>query len=319
MSKRNEQWESRIGRRLKLRDLDILSSVVQYGSMAKAATHLDMSQPSVSESIVKLEVALGVRLLDRGPRGVEPTCYAQALLQRSQVVFDELRQGIRDLDFLSDPSAGEVRVACGDTAAAGLMPAVIEHLSRRYPRVVVHVIQANAETPEFRELRERKVDLALARVSASLQEEDLAVEMLFEDPHRVVVGTRSRWSRRRKIALSDLMNEAWMLPSGRVARQLIAEAFAARGLPFPRESVNASSILLRNQLLATGRFVTVLPTSVLRYNARQWSLKALPIDLAVKPRCVAMLMLKRRTPSPVVQLFADHVRAAAKRMSVGAE
>ena len=75
-------WERRIGGRLKLRDLHILSMVVQWGSMAKAATHLAMSQPAVSEAIANLEAALKVNLLDRNVRGVEPTIYATALLKR---------------------------------------------------------------------------------------------------------------------------------------------------------------------------------------------------------------------------------------------
>jgi DNA-binding transcriptional LysR family regulator len=74
-------------------------------------------------------------------------------------------------------------------------------------------------------------------------------------------------------------------------------------------------MVLRNRLLASGRFVSVLPGSVLRQNARQWSLKALPIDLDVKPRSVAVITLKHRTVSPVVLLFIEQLRAVAKTMS----
>jgi len=315
MASATPQWESRIGRRLKLRDLHILSAVVQWGSMAKAASHLAMSQPAVSESIANLEAALRVRLLDRSTRGIEPTPYAHALLKRGHVVFDELRQGIRDIEFLADPTVGEIRVASGDTLAAGLMSAVIDRLSRRYPRIVVRVVQASAETLDFRELRERKVDLALARVPRTFVEDDLNVEILFDDPHRVVVGARSPWARRRKVTLAEVANESWIFAPNQVIRELIAEAFKARGLQVPKERVGTSSILLRNHLLATGRFLTVLPDSVLRYNAKLWSLKALPVDLGVKPRSVAILTLKNRTASPVVQLFVEHVRAVAKTMS----
>ena len=49
MIRRERNWESRIGRRLKLRDLDILSTVAECGSMAKGARQLGMSQPAVSE------------------------------------------------------------------------------------------------------------------------------------------------------------------------------------------------------------------------------------------------------------------------------
>src|SRR5262245_50139743 len=92
-------WETRLGRRLKLRDLHILFTVVQWGSMAKGAAQLGMSQPAVSEAIASLENALQVRLLDRSSRGVEATVYARALLKRGHVVFDELKQGIRDIEF----------------------------------------------------------------------------------------------------------------------------------------------------------------------------------------------------------------------------
>jgi Bacterial regulatory helix-turn-helix protein, lysR family len=71
----NMRWADRIGRRLKLRDLHVLFAVAQWGSMAKAAQHLAVSQPVVSAAIADLERAVGVRLLDRSRRGVEPTIY----------------------------------------------------------------------------------------------------------------------------------------------------------------------------------------------------------------------------------------------------
>jgi len=314
MDKALQQWESRIGRRLKLRDLHILSAVVQWGGMAKAATHLAMSQPAVSEAIANLEDALRVRLLDRSPRGIEPTIYALALLKRGNVAFDELRQGIQDIEFLANPTTGEVRVATGDMLAAGLLPAVIDRLSRLYPEIVVRVIPASAATLEFRELRERKADLRLQRIPGSLVEDDLNIEKLSVDPHRVVVGARSRWARRRRITLAELVNELWIFPPTQVVSALMTEAFRAQGLDVPQERVSASSILLRNHLLATGRFLTVLPDSVLRYNAKQWSLKALPVDLGVEARSVAIVTLKHRTVNPVVRLFVEHVRAVAKTM-----
>jgi DNA-binding transcriptional LysR family regulator len=116
------------------------------------------------------------------------------------------------------------------------------------------------------------------------------------------------------VTLAELANESWIFAPNQVIRELITEAFKAQGLQLPRERVGASSILLRNHLLATGRFLTVLPESVLRYNARLWSLKALPVDLGVKPRSVAILTLKNRSASPVVQLFVEQVRAVAKTM-----
>src|SRR3954466_3989748 len=95
-------------RKLKLRQLEILLAVAQAGSMAKAAKQLAISQPAVSRAIADMEHTLGVPLVDRGPQGVEPTQYGRALLKRGTAVFDELKQGVRDIEFLSDPTAGEL-------------------------------------------------------------------------------------------------------------------------------------------------------------------------------------------------------------------
>lgn len=310
-----QEWEKRIGRQLRLRDLHILSIVVQQGSMSKAASHLSMSQPAVSESIANLEATLGVRLLDRTARGVEPTFYAHALLKRGIVVFDELRQAVQEIEFLADPRIGAVRVATGDTGAAGLLAPVIDALSRRYPDICVHVSSASAEPLAYPELRERRVDVVLARISKAFSHSELEVEILFDDPSRVVVGTRSPWARRRKVVLADLVNERWTLTSDQVIHDLVDEAFRAQGVAAPSERVTASSMLLRSRLLATGRYLTVLPDSVLRYNAKQWSLKALPIDLAMKPMCVTLISVKGRTVSPVVGFFIQQVRSMAKSTS----
>jgi len=308
-------WEGRIGRRIRLRDLHVLSAVVRWGSMAKAASHLAMSQSAVSDSIASLESALGVRLLDRSPQGVAPTIYAEVLLRRGHVVFDELRQGVKDIEFLAEPTKGEVRVACPELLSAGLLPATIDRLSLRHPKIVVRVAQMDTTNLEFRELRERKVDLMLVRVARTFVDEELDNEILLHDPHFVVAGARSRWARRRKVTLADLMNEPWIFPPNQVVMGLIKEAFEANGLELPAERVTAASILLRNQLLATGRFLTMLPDSVLRYTATQWSLKSLPIDLRIKPWPIAILTLKNRTLSPVTHLFIEHLRSVARSLS----
>src|ERR1700744_6113674 len=104
------EWENRLGRRLRVRDLYILSAVVNAGSMAKAARQLTISQPAVSEAIANLEHLLGVPLLDRNPRGVEPTIYGRAILRRSATVFDELTQSVKDIEFLAAPTAGELGI-----------------------------------------------------------------------------------------------------------------------------------------------------------------------------------------------------------------
>src|SRR5262245_56031752 len=154
---RKIDWESQIGRRLKLRDLHVFSTVVQRGSMAKAAQQLGVSTPAVSEVIADLEHALGVRLLDRSAQGTEPTIYGEALLKRSVTVFDELKQSIRDIEFLADPTTGEVRIGCMEAPWFTLLPDVIRRFSQQYPRIQVHTDLID-HSEAFQALRERRYD-----------------------------------------------------------------------------------------------------------------------------------------------------------------
>ncbi len=312
MAKARTDWENRIGRRITLRDLHILSFVVRWGSMAKAATHLSTTQSVVSDAVAKLESALGVRLLDRSAKGVEPTVYAATLLKRSDAVFDELREGIKDIEALADSTIGEVRVACPEFLAGGLIPDVVDGFSRRYPDIACRVVEADATTLEFRQLQERSVDLMVARIPTAFSDDDLNIEVLFDDPHVVVAGAQSPWINRRNVTLADLAGEPWIIPASLIVRDIMKEAFEAQGLRVPSGKIVSSFVLMRNHLLATGRFLTVLPASVLKYNAKQWALRALPIRLRTKPRPIAIIMLKNRSVTPAVQLFIEHLRVTAK-------
>src|SRR6516164_5030274 len=119
------EWSERIGRRIRLRDLHILLAVVQCKSMAKAAQQLAISKPVISKVIADLEHVLGVRLLERDRHGAEPTIYGAALLKRGTTVFDELRESVKDIEFLADPTAGEVRIGCHPFLATSLVSAII--------------------------------------------------------------------------------------------------------------------------------------------------------------------------------------------------
>ncbi len=157
----------RVGRHIKLQDLHVFMTVAQAGSMGKAAKRLNKSQPNISRSIAELEYALGVSLFDRHRQGIEPTEYGRALLDCGMAVFDDLRQGIKNIEFLSDPTAGEVRIGCNPFLAASFISFVVDRLSQRNPRIVFHLVTAPAETL-YRELSERNVDLLIVRKFGAL-------------------------------------------------------------------------------------------------------------------------------------------------------
>jgi DNA-binding transcriptional LysR family regulator len=309
-------WDSRIGRRLRLRDLHVLFAVVEQGSMSAAGAHLNMSQSAVSQAIAALEDALKVRLLDRTSHGVEPTIYADAIMRRGNIVFDELRSGIKDIEFLADPDGGEVRIACADTLAGSFLAPVVETFSKKYPQVVFEVLQSNGFGRDSVELRARKVDLALAFLSRSLEDslrEDLNVEHLFDEQWCLAASPRGRWARRRNLSFADLVETSWITPfSGATSEKALFEAFRARGLPSPRVAIRTVSGQLRDFLSLRGHFVALVPSSFLKIHAATAVLKMLPLRLPMPSLPVVMITLRNRTLSRTVELFVDCARDVAR-------
>ena len=312
------QWEAHIGRRVRLRDLFVLLTVVECGSMAKAASQLGVSTPSISEVIADLEHTLGVRLLDRTPKGVVPTRYGEAFLIRGHAVFDELRQGFRDIEFISDPAAGEVRIGCSESLIAFLV-LVIESLLKKNPRMRFHVRQVHWPTVEFPELHARTIDLTLARLAGlpvnGRFDEDLEAEILFDDPFSAVVGPNSKWRRRRKIDLGELANEAWLVtPHDVLAGRVVDDAFERRGLKPPDAVVACYSTNLRANLASRGQSIAVLPRSYLLLSAERYSLKQLPIQLSAIRSPVAVVTVRNRTLTPAVEVFIECAREIGRSL-----
>jgi DNA-binding transcriptional LysR family regulator len=309
------QLSDRIGNRMKLQDLHVLMTVVQAGSMGKAAQILNTTQPNISRSIGELEQALGVRLLDRHRQGIEPTEYGHALLDCGVAVFDDLRQGVKNIAFLADPTAGELRIGTTTFLAASFVSALVDRLSRRYPRIVFHLVTGYTETLH-RELAERNVDLLIIRGSGPIADPRYDFEFLFDDSYVVAAGPQNQWVRRRRIEIAELVNELWVLPPpDSVIGSIVMDAFRASGLDYPRVSVVTDCPHMRISLLATGRFVTIFPASAFRFLTKRSELKILPVELPTALRPNGIVTLKNRALSPVAKLFMDCAREVAKPLA----
>jgi len=307
-------WSDRVGRRVKLRDMHILLAVAKSGSMGKAAVELAMSQPAVSKAISDLEHALGLRLLDRSPQGVEPTLYGDALLRCGTAVFDELKQGVKKLQFLKDPTVGELAIGCTEPAAGGFVAAVVDQFLREYPMVLFNVVTADPATLHRRELAQRNIEIALGPMFELLPPQEGDAEMLFDDRHIVMAAVNSEWARKRNLTLEQLIDEPWVLPPPNTSvAAYIADAFRAAGVEPPRASVLTYSLPMHRRLLATGRYVTTLPTSMLHHNRD--ALRMLPVKFPARPRPVGIMTLKNRTLSPLAERFIDCARQLAKPLA----
>lgn len=300
------QLSDRIGRRLKLQDLHVLMTVIQAGSMAKAAERLNTSQPNVSRSVADLEHALGVRLLDRQPRGVEPTAFGRALLDCGSAVFDDLRQGVKSIEHLADPAKGELRIGANHFLAASIVPTIIDRLSTRHPGMTFHIVAGDGRT-NLRKLKERELDLLFAWKSPPYFDEQLSFETLYDDALVIVAGARHPLAKRHRVRLAEMSNEPWVLPEGDIGPVALS-IFKAAGLQVPTARILCFATDIRLTLLASGRFLTISAMSMLRFPRRRPEVKVLPVDVKPPKVPIGIFTLKNRTVGPVARLFAEHAR-----------
>jgi DNA-binding transcriptional LysR family regulator len=307
------KWSDRIGQRISPRDLHVFLAVAAELNMAKAAKRLSVSRPVVSRTIASLEHELGVPLFDRIARGTELTRYGAALASHAAVVFDELRRSVAAVQEMATPGTGEVRFASSEIWTAGLVPAAVERVSQRYPRLRFEV---EAITPSTLQayLGERRGEFAITRLTRNAPEPDLEVEGLYQERLVVVAGAGNSWIACRKLRLEQIIQEPWIIsPFELDESSPFMKACAAEGLSPPTNRILSNSLNLRAGLLATGRFLTLVPGSVLAFPPWRTLLKPIRVDLPTWQFPTAVFKLKNRTLSAGAEALLSAVRLEAKR------
>lgn len=304
-----------VSRRLKLRQLEVLLAVAECGSMLKASQRLAVAQPVISKTIADLEGTLGVRLLDRTPRGVEPTLYGRALIDRSIATLNDLRTAVSELEHLANAAEGELRIGSSDAVASGMLGVIVDRLSRQYPGLRFEMTLGIHDLP-YPALRARDIDLVIGRLPTEIPE-DIDAAVLYQEESYVVAGAEHPLARRRKVTLADLVDQPWCGPSfDAFPWSLTADMFRKQGLRVPRVVAETRSMLTRYGLLATGRFLTILPRTVLYFCGRRLQLTRINVDMPIPTYPAGITTLKHRTLNPVAQLFIECAAEVARPLII---
>ena len=174
------------------------------------------------------------------------------------------------------------------------------------------MLHEDIATEQYENLRTRKTEMVLGRLSTTMTEPDLVAEPLFDEPLVVAAGSRSGWAKRRKLTLAELIGEPWVLPTpGSLARSLQDEFFRKNGLEVPSASVLTVSLHLFMRLIETGRWLGLLPASTMWFGGHQLRLKVLPVSSLSPPAPVGLITVKHRTLTPLAERFIDCTRKIA--------
>ncbi len=300
------RWNERIGAQVRVRDLHILRVVAESGTMLRAAETLNLSQSAVSKIVSELETLFGVELFERSPRGVSLTEAGRLVVERGRVVFDEMAQTVEEAKALSS-EGGEIRLGTTEPLT-NILAEIIERMAALQPKITYVVDIADPDTLLAR-IRERALDVVVTRWVEKTGPDDLAAQMLMQSPFAVMAAKEHAYASRGQIALAELSDQAWCLsPPGTLLHRIVANLFHEKGLSVPSAAVTTSSIYMRLTLMSGGRYLSILPTTMLRHVTNRDWLVPLAVDLSSINSPIAAVSLKARRQSNAMRTFFDAAR-----------
>ncbi|WP_084010494.1 LysR substrate-binding domain-containing protein [Pseudofrankia sp. DC12] len=298
--------------RLKIRHLVYLDAIASAGSVVRAAERLHVTQPVVTRALHEVEDILGVRLYDRGPRGLTPTAFGAAFLDHARAVLAQLRSASDHLADLAGADTGTVTVGTYLAGSNLLLPLAIEGLKADRPRITVIVREASPETLAA-ELLAGTLDLVVGRLTLG-DAARLHQETLYREPIRLVARSGHPACAAGAARLADLVDYPWVVPVAETAlRGELEAAFLHESLPLPADRVECMSILTTRHLLLHTDAIAALPELVTR---DELGLTHLPVPLPSLGSSVGVTIPVGRQHTPAALALADCLRAVAADLRV---
>ena len=236
-----------------------LVAAVHCGNLVKAADHCNISQSGLSRSIKSLEERLGVPLLTRMPKGVEPTIFGRCFVERAKLILNEIDRSVDELKALSAAKSGEAVFGVTQNYGFYFIPEVLARLNVSHPGVRTHVTTGGFLDLVAR-LKSGEIDFAFGLLGRIEDVSEITVEPL-RDHHSRVVARKDHplAAKVGEVTPAELAGARWATLSGEGFQRIFCDYFFSNDLPTPVQALKTDSIALIRQTLGATDMLAVLP------------------------------------------------------------
>jgi DNA-binding transcriptional LysR family regulator len=242
-------------------------AIASHGSIGRAAEAMNVSQPTLSRIIKRLEQQLQVPLFDRYASGVALTAYGEALLPFANRIRMDSRHAQEEIDRLRSGSHGVLRI--GSTVSPGitmLMPRVFERLHAESPTLQIELMEGGIDALETA-LLDRTIDIVIGELAPN--DEILELNFSFEDTGSVIASPDHPVRERGPLTMADLNDVPWVMqPRGTQPRRAFERVLSVLGMRPPHVTVETRSVPMMMALVAESGFLSWLPRPVYHYEER---------------------------------------------------
>ncbi len=296
-----------------LRQLQYFLAAVENRSFGRAAEKLHVTQPALSKAVRRLELSLGVKLLDRLPRGVSPTIYGEALAAHADLIKGEIQRARDAIFALKDGNTGRVVVGAGSSMRLELVPEACVRLQSRHPDVEIKLI-GELYDDLIPDLARGEIDLALSMVPENDDNPDLIHEPLYLDQTHPVVRVGHPLLTKKKITAEDCLEYDWILPGqDNLGRRHLDSFYLAKKLPVPKPTIDSNSTLFAVSVIRKSDFIGWHPTQVIG-DSKKTGLKALPVPDITLTRTVGISYRRTSVLSPAALLLIGELKTVGADM-----
>lgn len=307
-SVRLERW---ITRKFRLRHVELIAELYDCRSISKAARRLSLTQPTLTKALRDVERTLGLALFERTNRGLEPTAYGEIFARHAKIVLAQLRHAAEELESLHVGYSGKVTVGTLLAASASILPDAIALLKKERPEVAISVVVGTYDilVPS---LLAGDLDMVLGRLPEQGRSRALVYEEFYAEPVCLVTRRGHPLTRKRRLGLRDLSNEAWLLPLPETSlRRQIERAFLEANVPLPKNVIESVSILTNRVLLRKSDCIGVMPYHVALDDVEHQLLSILPVKLKSIDSPVGAILRAPGALPPAAAAFLEFLRVAA--------
>jgi len=291
-----------------LRDL---IAVVETGSVRSAARALGLAQAAVSKNLTALEKSLGVPLLIRSARGVEPTEIGRLVLRRARVIDAELRNLHEEIERFSGEHHSQVKIGLSATAEAMLLSEAVARFRELRPNTQLSVYGGRSSST-IAALREARIDFAVSPLPTDQSITDLHTERLCSSDLGIIVRADHPAADARDLA--SLAPYGWLYSVQQSGGPMIVSLMRKQGLPDPTLVAHCNSASALVDMLLQGDYVAINSLAALEPLRQRGLLKFLPIDLDL-PLAVQYLITPTMRPLTIAAAaLAAEFRRASRRL-----
>ncbi len=306
-----------IERRITLGQLRALIAVDRAGSFAHAAKQTALSEPAIHRAARDLERLLGVALLTRQGRTVQPTPAAIRLLRFARLAHAELEAGFDDLAALLSEGAGRVTVGTMPLARGILLPQALARFARAYPMASVNVVEG-PYIELLAALREGEIDLLVGAMRDTLPVPDVAQEPLFVDDPVIVGRAGHPLLDEPGFAFERLLDFPWVIAAtGAPVRRRWEQMFDERGLEPPRLRIECGSVLVVRGLMLEDDWLTLMSHDQFLFEERAGLLREIEGAGTSLRRHIGLTVRDDWRPTRLQRAFLDTFRTVCAEWTSG--